>query len=111
MKLNVSGHVFLMSNSSMLLLIFSLITDNPKLNKIDPSHPTLRGFQLEYEWRDAPIEDPRFGLQVLCFSCFIGFIILVVAILVNLDFEADEVLTATAVEGTRRTTQAGSKRK
>lgn len=84
-------------------IIVMVNVDNPKLVKIDPSHPTLRGFQLEYEWRDAPIEDPRFGLQVLCFSCFIGFIILVVVIVINADAEAEEI-SATADGSSHRRT-------
>jgi hypothetical protein len=53
-----------------------LFVDGSRLARIDPTHPTLRGFELEYHWESVEEEDLTLGIQVLFISAVFGFFVL-----------------------------------
>lgn len=73
----------------MIILFIYHFADNPKIARLDPSHPSLRGFELEYRWKEAPVEDPLFGLQVLCGTCLIGFMLIFIVVILNAEEDLD----------------------
>jgi hypothetical protein len=62
---------------------FSLFffVDGSKLTRIDPTHPTLRGFELEYHWESVQEEDLSLGIQVLFTSAVLGYLVLLFSLL------------------------------
>ena len=50
--------------------------DGPKIKQLDPSHPALRGFQLEYRWESVEEEDFALGVVVMFISALLGFVLL-----------------------------------
>lgn len=55
--------------------------------RIDPTHPSLHGFEIVYKWKEAEVEDPIFGLQVLCGTALVAFMIIFMVIIVNAEDE------------------------
>ena len=60
-------------------------TDGPKIAKIDPSHPTLRGFEIDYRWESVQEEDFGLGVVVMFTSCLVGFVVLFLLVICNSD--------------------------
>ncbi len=56
-------------------------------HRIDTSHPSLHGFEIIYKWKNAEVEDPVFGLQVLCGTSLIAFMIIFIVIVVAAEEE------------------------
>jgi hypothetical protein len=56
--------------------ILHLKKDTALAPRMDPTHPTLRGFNLEYQWDSVQEEDFAFGVRVLFMSAIIGFIVI-----------------------------------
>jgi hypothetical protein len=69
-------------------------------SRIDPSHPSLRGFEIAYRWKDAETEDPVFGLQVLCGTTLIAFMIIFIVVIMSA--EQEEVPTNAPSKETKR---------
>lgn len=61
--------------------------DGPKIAKIDPSHPTLRGFEIEYIWENVAEDDVLLGAQTLFISTIFGFLVLVTIVLWNTNYD------------------------
>ena len=50
--------------------------DGSKMARIDPSHPALRGFELQYSWESVQEEDFGLGVQVMFCSCLVAFFVM-----------------------------------
>ena len=61
----------------------NLHLDGSKLARIDPTHPALRGFELQYKWENVQEEDFGLGAQVMFCSCLISFIVLFLIVICN----------------------------
>ena len=60
-----------------MLLTYVLLfasTDTSLAPRMDPTHPILRGFILEYQWDSVQEEDFAMGVQALFLSVIVGFI-------------------------------------
>lgn len=79
-------------------------------SRIDPTHPSLHGFEIVYKWKEAEVEDPVFGLQVLCGTSLIAFMIIFMVIIVNAEdeeaAESNKKERAQKTPSTKRTQQA-----
>ncbi len=56
---------------------FLLSVDGGRIAHLDSSHPTLRGFELEYKWENAQEEDFRAGLISMFLSCMVGLVAII----------------------------------
>eukprot|EP00598_Pedospumella_elongata_P017038 CAMPEP_0184993464 /NCGR_PEP_ID=MMETSP1098-20130426/45667_1 /TAXON_ID=89044 /ORGANISM="Spumella elongata, Strain CCAP 955/1" /LENGTH=194 /DNA_ID=CAMNT_0027519303 /DNA_START=97 /DNA_END=681 /DNA_ORIENTATION=+ len=54
-----------------------------KMTKVDPSHPTLRGFELQYQWTSVQEEDFGLGVIVMFCSAIVAFLVLFSVIVCN----------------------------
>jgi hypothetical protein len=52
---------------------------------VDPTHPTLRGFELQYQWVSVQEEDFGLGVIVMFCSALVFFVLLFGVILFNSD--------------------------
>lgn len=50
------------------------VLDGTKLTRIDPTHPALRGFELQYRWESVQEEDFGLGVQVMFCACLLAFV-------------------------------------
>jgi len=62
---------------------FTFLLDGDKMTKVDPSHPTLRGFELQYQWTSVQEEDFGFGVIVMFCSAIVAFLVLFCVIVFN----------------------------
>lgn len=46
------------------------------MGMVDPSHPALRGFQLEYRWENVQEEDFGLGVVSMFISALLGFVVI-----------------------------------
>lgn len=51
-------------------------TDGSRIAKIDPSHPALRGFELQYRWESVQEEDFGLGVQTMFCACLLAFLVM-----------------------------------
>eukprot|EP01036_Dinobryon_divergens_P030212 gene30212-39418_t len=47
-----------------------------KISRLDPSHPALRGFEVEYKWDSVQEEDFELGVATLFLSGVLGFFLI-----------------------------------
>ena len=50
--------------------------DGKKISRLDPSHPALRGFEVEYKWDSVQEEDFELGVATLFLSAVLGFFLI-----------------------------------
>ena len=50
--------------------------DGKKITRLDPSHPALRGFEMEYRWESVQEEDFDLGVATLFLSAVLGFFLI-----------------------------------
>jgi hypothetical protein len=65
--------------SIRLLICYHMLyitIDGPRIDRIDPTHPTLRGFRLSYQWENVQTEDFDLAKKVLLASTLGLFIFL-----------------------------------
>jgi hypothetical protein len=58
-------------------------SDGTKINRIDPSHPALRGFELQYNWESVQEEDFGLGVQVMFCTCLLAFVVVFLVVVCN----------------------------
>jgi len=49
---------------------------SPRIKRVDSTHPTLRGFEIEYRWESVQEDDFGMGVTVLFVSALMGFSLL-----------------------------------
>lgn len=67
----------------MLCLAGVLVLDGTKLTRIDPTHPALRGFELQYRWESVQEEDFGLGVQVMFCACLLAFVVVFLVVVCN----------------------------
>lgn len=55
---------------------YSVFLGGPRISKVDPTHPSLRGFEIDYRWESVQEEDFGLGVVVLFGSATIGVVVL-----------------------------------
>jgi len=55
----------------------------PKIQKVEASHPALRGFEIEYQWESVQEEDFGAGVITMFLAALLGFLVLFLMILCN----------------------------
>jgi len=50
---------------------------------VDPTHPALRGFELQYHWTSVQEEDFGFGVIVMFCSAIVAFVVLFSVVVCN----------------------------
>ena len=78
--------------------VFVTVDGAKMTSRIDPTHPSLHGFEIVYKWKNAEVEDPVFGLQVLCGTALIGFMIIFMYIISNAESEDTFVPSSSQVK-------------
>lgn len=53
------------------------------MGRIDPTHPALRGFVLQYSWESVQEEDFGLGVQAMFCSCLVAFMVMFLVVVCN----------------------------
>lgn len=64
----------------MLLYCF-IIIDGAKIQRVDPTHPALRGFEIVYEWESVQEEDFGLGVIVMFMSAVLSMFVMLCLVL------------------------------
>jgi hypothetical protein len=59
--------------------------DGSRIAKLDPSHPALRGFELQYRWESVQEEDFGLGVQVMFCACLAAFLAMFTVVICGSD--------------------------
>lgn len=67
----------------ILCIYLFICVDGSKISKVDPTHPTLRGFELQYRWENVQEEDFGLGVIVMFCSALTAFFVLFTVVICN----------------------------
>jgi len=62
-----------------------LYLDGAKIQRVDPTHPALRGFELEYTWESVQEEDFGLGVIVMFISAVVSIFVMICLVLFDSD--------------------------
>lgn len=63
----------------------TMVIDGAKIQRVDPTHPALRGFELEYTWESVQEEDFGLGVIVMFVSAVVSIFVMICLVLSNSD--------------------------
>lgn len=63
----------------------TMVIDGAKIQRVDPTHPALRGFELEYTWESVQEEDFVLGVIVMFVSAVVSIFVMICLVLSNSD--------------------------
>ena len=85
------------------------VIDGNRIAHIDPTHPSLRGFEIQYHWENVEEEDFSAGMRALVVSAFLGVLIIFVVVMMNAESAMSSPSNKPA-SGKKATTKSGGYR-